>query len=193
MLVCFDPEFVCILPAHTASTSLHGALTSLYPVQDIEPHHYVAPDYFKSYQHFLTITSVRNPYTRLISHYRHSCDINRIPTELKNDPIRLQRTRDARELGFEAYCKRYAYLMEPITKILNGITVQHIVRQEFFERDLRALPLPRINRAKLYKRNLKPKINWLDVYRRYPAMVDWVKQQYETDFIAFSYNSELPL
>lgn len=193
MLVCFNPKFVCVLPAHTASTSLQSALNSLYPVIALEPHHYVAQEYFDNYRDFLTISTVRNPYTRLISHYRHSCDRRRIPPQLVHDAVRLQRTIDANDLGFEQYCLKYAELMEPITETLAGVAVNYFVRQEHFVADLRKLPLPNIRRAKIYTRNRKPRICWQDYYRRYPAMIDWVKTRYRNDFQQFAYSDKIKL
>jgi len=191
MLVCCDHKFVCVLPAHTASTSLQAALSSIYRITDLEPHHYVSQEYFDHYKDFLTISSVRNPYTRLISHYRHSCDRKRIPTHLIGDAARLQRTIDANTLGFEKYCLKYAELMEPITEILAGMSVRYFVKQENFVKDLQKLPLPNIRRAKIYMRNRKPRICWQDYYRRYPAMIDWVKTRYRDDFQQFVYSDEL--
>lgn len=193
MLVCRNPEFVCVLPAHTASTSLQAALRVIYRVNDLKPHHGVSPEYFTRFKGFLTISGVRNPYTRLVSHYRHSCDPNRIPKDLVGDPVRLQRTIDANTLGFERYCIKYAELMEPITKILDGVNVHCFVRQEHFADDLRKLPLDRIAQAKIYRHNQKPRIRWQDFYRDYPSMVDWVRHRYSDDFQQFDYVKDLEL
>ena len=203
MIVCKDPQFVCFFPPQTASASLKAALRSVFKFRDYAPHHGLNQKYFEEFQDFLTIVSVRNPFTRLISHYRHVLDPRHIP-RVKNTKNwllgkeqRVEKTRDANILGFVNYFKKHQDHPRPITTMCKGVTFGAVVRKENFLEDLKKLPLPGIENAKTHhnyhKRTPLEKIGatWQDFYKDSPELVDWVRNHYKADFEMFGYSDEL--
>ena len=215
MLVCEKHKFVCCFPPHTASASLAHALRKHYPTKDYAPHHRLAKEYSEKYKSFLGITGARNPFTRLLSHFRHVLDIRQIPRHLKKlypeghkrAVIRLSKTRDAHVLGFGQYMLRNinnpeiygrSWLPNPITTVFKEVMpFDGVVRQEHWKKDLKSLPLPGIEDiATNYSYHKKPSLSsfgakWQDFYEPFPELIDWVRTFYKADFELFGYSDEL--
>ncbi len=210
MLVCEKHKFVCCFPPHTASYSLAHALRKHYPTKDYAPHHRLAKNYSEKYKSFLGITSARNPFTRLLSHFRHVLDIKQIPRDkrklyAKSEELgirRMRKTADAHILGFGQYLLKYrhdtTWMPMPVTTVFKEVMpFDGVVRQEHWEKDLKSLPLPGIEDiATDYSYHKKPSLSsfgakWQDFYEPFPELIDWVRTFYKADFELFGYSDEL--
>lgn len=159
----------------------------MFPVHKLRPHHEVAPEYPK-YREYFTICTVRNPFARLVSQYWHVCDPTRIPPGA--DDFRKSLTREANDTGFVTYIQKWAE--QPITGLIQQARIDYVIRMEAYVADIRRLPLPGLEGAKIPHEHNSRKKNWAEYYRGQDDMVRWVQEKYADDFKLFGYNPEFP-
>ena len=189
MLICDDPPFAVVLPPKTGTRSLWYVLTERFPVRIEEPYHEV-PGRCLGYNKGPVICTARNPYSRLVSWWNHV----RRPETIPANPTarRLERQKKAARMGFARFIQVEKGRLTTAKQLLRGLEVTHWVHLENFVHDIRKLPLPGMKKAKVPHKHNSKYGDWRKLYRDQPELIQWVKENYEDDFVMGGYSMEFP-
>jgi len=187
MLVCNSPPFVGILPSKTGTRSVHYLLRSRFPLYSLDPHHGVAPE-IKAYAKHFTFCTVRSPFSRMVSYWRHVRRRESIPPG--SDDARIRLTEEANETDFATFVQKWVLL--PISEEIRGVRVDYLIRMEQFVHDVRHLPFPGMAKIAVPHEHKSLEGDWRELYKSQPVVIDWVRDRYREDFDQFGYSMEIP-
>jgi hypothetical protein len=190
MLVCEDPSFFYLPFTKTASHTIWKVLSGYYTLRTRGEKHAVS--YVEGMEEGWVFASVRCPYSRLVSLYRHYC--TKAPAAHWRGTKWEKRRRickmDLRTFLADPWLRQHG--VGPLAPRLRGIPVQHLVRFEHLEEDLARLPvlqgksiiLPHLHRVEYTE-------PWYSVYLQNPGLAEEIYQCCREDFKTFGYAREL--
>jgi len=198
MLINHEQEFICILPAHTASFSCYNMLLELFPeTEKVEPHHGVVPELIEKHSSYFTFATIRNPFNRMRTAYFHRTNLEHARRYARGlpQPERsryLTRTKEAIEAGFCDFVANLSDDVTPYCEIFEDVRLDYLIRQRNFIKDFRGLPLPGVGSVEEKRQHVHPRVHVEKTYELCPEAVDIMLDRYSEDFDRFYPDDRTP-